>query len=132
MIRLSEGREFRYSVITRNKARGSFLNEADDRGEDSVSINAVRCNSGSSSAIPTSGALSFSHESDPSSLSPISTARISRLLMPGGQGDPVLSFSLNFLMFWHGFGRGGDCMHVSGGVYHGMLAGIAHVFHSVL
>lgn len=70
MIRLSEGREFRYSVITRNKARGSFLNEADDRGEDSVSINAVRCNSGSSSAIPTSGALSFSHESDPSSLSP--------------------------------------------------------------
>jgi hypothetical protein len=92
MIRLSEGREFRYSVITRNKARGSFLNEADDRGEDSVSINAVRCNSGSSSAIPTSGALSFSHESDPSSLSPISTARISRLLMPGGQGDSVLSF----------------------------------------
>lgn len=92
----------------------------------------VRCNSDSSSAIPTSGALSFSHESDPSSLSPTSTARIGRLLMPGDQGDSVLNFSLNLLMFRHGFGRGGDIMHVSGGVYHGMLAGIAHVFHSVL
>jgi len=87
MIRLSEGREFRYSVITRNKARGSFLNEADDRGEDSVSINAVR------SAIqvvlrrfPQAVRCRFLTSPTLRACPPISTARISRLLMPGGPG----------------------------------------------